>query len=170
MYIARFSYDVAPVNRQRALDFIRREVEAARRDSLNARLLVPLTRGQSGAALQFEVEPSLDRSTRCGAKGWDRARKPAAGCTPSAKSHGPASRRDPAGDRTAGGVSLVGQSYRPLSLVSKAGCYVVICGHRVSRPGAEALIMLRSGRCRSAVRTWEAARWPDLLDWTFHKS
>jgi hypothetical protein len=56
MYIARFSYDVAPVNRQRALDFIRREVEAARRDSLNARLLVPLTRGQGGAALQFEVE------------------------------------------------------------------------------------------------------------------
>jgi hypothetical protein len=56
MYIARFSYDVAPVNRQRALEFIRREVEAARRDNLNARLLVPLTRGQGGAALQFEVE------------------------------------------------------------------------------------------------------------------
>ena len=56
MYIARFSYDVAPVNRQRALDFILREVEAARRDNLNARLLVPLTRGQGGAALQFEVE------------------------------------------------------------------------------------------------------------------
>jgi hypothetical protein len=62
MYIARFSYDVAPVNRQRALEFIRREVEAARRDNLNARLLVPLTRGQGGAALQFEVElTSLDQ-------------------------------------------------------------------------------------------------------------
>ena len=62
MYIARFSYDVAPVNRQRALDFILREVEAARRDNLNARLLVPLTRGQGGAALQFEVElTSLDQ-------------------------------------------------------------------------------------------------------------
>jgi hypothetical protein len=62
MYIARFSYDVAPVNRQRALDFIRREVEAARGDKLNARLLVPLTRGQGGAALQFEVElTSLDQ-------------------------------------------------------------------------------------------------------------
>ena len=34
----------------------RREVEAARRDGRNARLLVPLTRGHGGAALQFEVE------------------------------------------------------------------------------------------------------------------
>jgi hypothetical protein len=52
-----FSYDVLPVNRQRALDFIRREVEASRGNGLNARLLVPLTRGHGdGAALQFEVE------------------------------------------------------------------------------------------------------------------
>ena len=57
MYLARFSYDVLPINRQRALDFIRREVEAARGNGLNARLLVPLTRGHGdGAALQFEVE------------------------------------------------------------------------------------------------------------------
>ena len=57
MYLARFSYDVLPVNRQHALDFIRREVEAARSNGLNARLLVPLTRGHgTGAALQFEVE------------------------------------------------------------------------------------------------------------------
>lgn len=56
MYIARFSYDVLPVNRQRALDFIRREVEAARKNGLNARLLIPLTRGLAGPALQFEVE------------------------------------------------------------------------------------------------------------------
>jgi hypothetical protein len=56
MYIARFSYSVLPVNRQRAMDFIRREVEAAQRKQLNARLLVPLTRGHGGAALQFEVE------------------------------------------------------------------------------------------------------------------
>lgn len=56
MFIARFSYDVLPVNRQRALDFIRREVEAARSGGLTARLLVPLTRGQGGAGLQFEVE------------------------------------------------------------------------------------------------------------------
>src|SRR5205814_7044135 len=57
MYLARFSYDVLPVNRQRAIDFIRREVEAARGNGLNARMLVPLTRGHGdGAALQFEVE------------------------------------------------------------------------------------------------------------------
>jgi len=56
MYIARFSYFVLPVNRQRAIDFIHSEVEAARRKKLEARLLVPLTRGHGGAALQFEVE------------------------------------------------------------------------------------------------------------------
>jgi hypothetical protein len=56
MYLARFSYDVLPVNRQRAIDFIRREAEAARSDGLTARLLVPLTRGHGGVALQFEVE------------------------------------------------------------------------------------------------------------------
>jgi hypothetical protein len=56
MYVARFSYDVLPVNRQRALDFIKRELEAARGRQLQARLLVPLTRGEGGAALQFEVE------------------------------------------------------------------------------------------------------------------
>jgi hypothetical protein len=62
MYLARFSYDLLPVNRDRALDFVRREVEAARRDGLNARLLVPLTRGEGGAALQFEVQlTSLDQ-------------------------------------------------------------------------------------------------------------
>lgn len=57
MYLARFSYDVLPVNRQRAIEFIKREVEAAQGKGLNARLLVPLTRGHgNGAALQFEVE------------------------------------------------------------------------------------------------------------------
>lgn len=56
MYLARFSYDVLPVNREGAIGFIRREVEAARSKGLNARLLVPLTRGHGGAALQFEVE------------------------------------------------------------------------------------------------------------------
>ena len=56
MYLARFSYDVLPVNRQRAIEFILREVEAARSDGLNARLLVPLTRHHDSAALQFELE------------------------------------------------------------------------------------------------------------------
>jgi hypothetical protein len=57
MYLARFSYDVLPINRQRAIEFIKREAEAAHRKGLNARLLVPLTRGNgNGGALQFEVE------------------------------------------------------------------------------------------------------------------
>jgi hypothetical protein len=62
MYLARFSYDLLPVDRDRAVGFIRREVEAARRQGLSARLLVPLTRSEGGAALQFEVElTSLDQ-------------------------------------------------------------------------------------------------------------
>jgi hypothetical protein len=56
MYIARFSYDVLPVNRQAAIGFNLAPNEAARYTGLNARLLVPLTRGHGGAALQFEVE------------------------------------------------------------------------------------------------------------------
>jgi hypothetical protein len=61
MYVARFSYHVLPVDRERALGFIRSEAEAARRSGLTARLLIPLTRGEGGAALQFEVEvTSLD--------------------------------------------------------------------------------------------------------------
>ena len=61
MYLARFSYDVLPVNRERAVDLIRREVAAAQEKGLSARLLVPLTRPPGGPALQFEVElTSLD--------------------------------------------------------------------------------------------------------------
>src|ERR1700745_1041130 len=57
MYVARFSYDVLPVNRPQPLEFIRRELQAAQQSGLTARILVPLTRGQGGgAALQFEVE------------------------------------------------------------------------------------------------------------------
>jgi hypothetical protein len=56
VYLARFSYHILPVNRHRALELISREVKAARGKGLNARLLVPLTRGHGGAALQFEVE------------------------------------------------------------------------------------------------------------------
>lgn len=63
MYLARFSYDVLPVNRQHAIEFIHREIAAARAGGLHARMLVPLTRGHGdGAALQFEVElQSLDQ-------------------------------------------------------------------------------------------------------------
>jgi hypothetical protein len=62
MYLARFSYSVLPADRDRAIEFIHREVAAAKNAHLQARLLVPLTRGHHGAALQFEVElPTLDR-------------------------------------------------------------------------------------------------------------
>ena len=57
MYIARF-----PVNRQRAIDFIRKELKAAEGNGLKSRMLVPFTRGPAGAALQFEIElTSLDQ-------------------------------------------------------------------------------------------------------------
>ena len=70
MYLARFCYDVLPANRGRAIDFIRREVEAARRENLEARLLVPLTRGHGAAALQFEVElKQLDQLDRFRSRG-----------------------------------------------------------------------------------------------------
>ena len=72
MYLARFSYSVLPVNRERALEFIHREVEAAQRKNMKARALVPLTRGHGGAALQFEVElPSLDDFERFRERGID---------------------------------------------------------------------------------------------------
>ncbi len=62
MYLARFSYDVLPANRQRAVEFIRREVKAARDNGLQAKLLIPITRGHGCAALQFELElTSLDQ-------------------------------------------------------------------------------------------------------------
>ena len=35
MYLARFSYDVLPANRQNAIGFIRREAEAARAAGLS---------------------------------------------------------------------------------------------------------------------------------------
>jgi len=61
MYLARFSYAVAPADRQRAVELIQREAAAACERQMRARLLVPLTRGPGGASLQFEVElPNLD--------------------------------------------------------------------------------------------------------------
>ena len=64
MYVARFSYDFAPANRQQALDFLHKELKAAQASGLHGRILVPLTRspGSAGAALQFEVDlTSLDQ-------------------------------------------------------------------------------------------------------------
>lgn len=78
MYLARFSYDVLPVDRERAVELIRREVRAAQERGLNARLLVPLTRGvDGGPALQFEVElddlDQLDQFRRRGVGGKEEA-------------------------------------------------------------------------------------------------
>src|SRR3712207_3435507 len=65
IFLVCFSDGLLPVERDRAMGFIRREVEAARAEGLNARLLVPLSRGEGGAALQFEVElTSLDQLER----------------------------------------------------------------------------------------------------------
>src|SRR4051795_10405233 len=79
MYLARFSYDVSPINRQRAMECIRREVQAARDKGLKARLLVPLTRGEGGAALQFEVEltslDQLDQFRQSGVESGERTSK-----------------------------------------------------------------------------------------------
>jgi len=88
MYVARFSYDVLPVNRQQALEFIRRELQAAEQSGLNARILVPLTRGRGGgAALQFEVElANLTSSTNFATAGWDHPKTLGTGCTTSARS------------------------------------------------------------------------------------
>jgi hypothetical protein len=55
MYLARFSYQIRPVDRDRALDLLAQEVQAATENGLTARLLVPLTRAAGGAALQYEV-------------------------------------------------------------------------------------------------------------------
>jgi hypothetical protein len=61
MYVARFSYNIKPIDREQALDLLKREVEAAREQGMAARLLVPLTRPPGGAALQYEiVVDSLD--------------------------------------------------------------------------------------------------------------
>jgi hypothetical protein len=60
------------VNRERALEFIHREADAARRASLTARVLVPFTRGQDAPALQFEVElANLDQFERFRDRGID---------------------------------------------------------------------------------------------------
>jgi hypothetical protein len=60
MYVARFSYSIKPVDRERALALLGQEVEAARGQGLEARLLVPLTRPRGGPALQYElVLPNL---------------------------------------------------------------------------------------------------------------
>lgn len=62
MYVARFSYNIKPVDRDRTVQLLEQEVAAARKQGMDARLLVPLTRPPGGPALQYEVVlPDLDR-------------------------------------------------------------------------------------------------------------
>ena len=56
MYVARFSYSIKPIDRDRALALLSQEVAAARAQKKTARLLVPLTLAAGGAALQYELE------------------------------------------------------------------------------------------------------------------
>lgn len=55
MYVARFSYAIKPIDRDRALDLLSQEVKAASAQDMEARLLIPLTRAAGGASLQYEV-------------------------------------------------------------------------------------------------------------------
>ncbi len=55
MYVARFSYNIMPVDRDRALALLRQEVAAAMGQGIDAKLLIPLTRPPGGAALQYVV-------------------------------------------------------------------------------------------------------------------
>jgi hypothetical protein len=76
MYIARFSYDLLPKDREKGVDFIRREVGAACEKGLSARLLVPMTRAHQGTALQFEVElTSLDQLDEFRQKGFSSGKE-----------------------------------------------------------------------------------------------
>ena len=56
MYLARFSYNIKPVDRDKAMDLLGQSVTAASEQGHAARLLVPLTRAPGGPALQVEVE------------------------------------------------------------------------------------------------------------------
>ena len=61
MYLVRFCYELKPTDRDTALKIVRREAQAAAEKGYTGRLLIPLTRGEGGAALEYELEvPSLD--------------------------------------------------------------------------------------------------------------
>ena len=63
------------------------EVQAARSVGLDARLLIPLTRGEGGAALQFEVElTSFDQLDQFRQSGSARTTRRLGGCTTSVRS------------------------------------------------------------------------------------
>ena len=81
MYIARFSYSIKPVDRERALALLRQEVEAARGQGLEARLLVPLTRPRAVPRSSTSWSwPTWTPSRRSARRGWAVRRVPAPGC------------------------------------------------------------------------------------------
>jgi hypothetical protein len=81
MYLARFSYAIKPIDRERAAGVLEQEVAAARAQGLEARLLIPLTRPPGGGALLVDVVlPTLDRFGRSVRKAWAARRRPASGC------------------------------------------------------------------------------------------
>ena len=76
MYLARFSYDIKPIDRERAAALLEQEVAAAREQGMEARLLIPLTRPPGGGALQVDVVlPSLDRFETFREEGMGSAEK-----------------------------------------------------------------------------------------------
>ena len=58
MFVIRFSYFLMPANRNKAIEMIRQEVEAAKTRGIESRLLIPLSRDRGGAALEYEIEVS----------------------------------------------------------------------------------------------------------------
>lgn len=56
MYIARFSYSIKPVDRDRAIALLAQGLAAARTQRMEGWLLIPVTRATSGAALEVQVE------------------------------------------------------------------------------------------------------------------
>src|SRR4051812_49003235 len=75
-YVARFSYEVLPANREKAVELISLEAKAAREQGRKARLLIPVTRAHGCAALQFELElDSLDDLEKFRRKGVDGERR-----------------------------------------------------------------------------------------------
>ena len=91
MYIARFSYHVLPADRGRAIEYIHREVDAARKKKLGARLLVPLTRGEGGRRYSSKWKSRTWSSSisSASAASAPAKSKPAPGCMPSARSSPP---------------------------------------------------------------------------------
>lgn len=62
MYVARFSYSIKPVDRDRAIALLAQGLAAARTQEMGGWLFIPVTRPAGGAALEVQVElSSLDQ-------------------------------------------------------------------------------------------------------------